>query len=567
MILTRFLTYLPQIHLGLRAKLMVLGASVLIATLILAGMSIYASNQINDAMRLSMKSQMQVSMVNDIRQKQLHALFGALAAKPGNQGNESDNRLIEIVTKSLDNMVEKSARLEKQTANSEVAGAASAAAAHLRELAGRIRAELNGEDSPQSADSFEAYLLASEQKMASDLRSLGGQLSQGNFMAMKINHAAIDLAQKGSIYTAAISLLIVISTLVWIGYSTIRPVRGMTATMLQLAEGDHSVEIPGVGRKDEIGEMSSAVEVFKDNAIRNEQLKAEQKVLEQKAAEEKKQLMRQMADEFEQKVGRLLAEVTSEVERLQGTAQDMAGTAKTANGQAATVAAACEEASANINVVASASQELSQSIRSITEQMDQSRAASSTAVVKADHSRETVAQLVESAQRIGDIVEIINDIASGTNLLALNATIEAARAGEHGKGFAVVANEVKHLANQTAKATEDIQDQVNNIQAVIKVAATSMEEIGSAIGEVNDYTGTVSGAVSEQEAATTEIARNIEMAAQGSQQVTLNIAGVADSTDKTKTAAADISHSATGLADRATELRDEVHDFLMRLSA
>lgn len=564
----RIFEKLPRIQLGLRAKLFVLGAAVLLATLILAGMSIFASNQIKDAMRMSMKSQMQVSMINDVRQKQLQALFLALVAKSGIENGETNKQLTDSINKLLDGIVEKSDRLQKQTVGTKNEETATAVASHLHELAERIRNRLSGaESSPDRTKAFETYLADSERRMETELRTLGGQLRQGSFVAMKVNHVAIALAHNGSIITALISLLIVMSTLVWIGYSTIKPVRGMTSTMLRLADGDLDVDIPGAGRQDEIGEMSGAVQVFKDNAIRNEELKAEQTALEAKNAEEKTQLMRRMADEFEHKVGDLLGEVTSEVDRLQTTAKDMTDTAESANKQAAAVSTASEEAATNVNVVAAASQQLSQTIQGITEQMVQYQDASKTAVSKAEHSKETVDQLVESAQRIGEIVEIITEIAASTNLLALNATIEAARAGEQGKGFAVVANEVKHLANQTAKATEDIKAQIDNIQSVIGVAATSMEEVGTAIGQVNEYTATVSSAVGEQEAATSEIAENVEQAAKGTQSVNQNNAGVAAATERTRSAASDISMSAEQLADRAGKLRGEVHEFLSQLSA
>ncbi|HZD26489.1 MAG TPA: HAMP domain-containing methyl-accepting chemotaxis protein [Alphaproteobacteria bacterium] len=557
-----------SIQIGITGKLLLLGATVVLATAILAGVSNYATEQIGDAMRLSMKSQMQVAMATDIRQKQLRAMFGALALAESGRSGEAARQQAGAIDAALKTMLEKAERLKSQTAGDANGTAAASVAEHLSGLAARIRRQLaQPEATPEAAAAFAAELLASDSRMEQDLNGLGGALRQGSFIAMKMNHEAIALGKRGSMIAAAVSLLLVLGGLAWVRQTTCKPVRAMTEAMGRLADGDHAVEIPGQGRRDEIGGMAGALQVFRDNAIRTAELEAERQALDRKAAEEKRQLMQRTADAFQAKIGELLATMAEETEQMRATAEGMAKTADGTNAQAGAVASASEEASTNVNLVASASQELSSAIRAITEQMEHSQKASASAVSAADHSRQTVGELVASAQRIGEVIAIISDIADRTNLLALNATIEAARAGEQGKGFAVVAGEVKHLANQTAKATDDIRAQIDTIQSVVQQAAASMEDVGGAVTAVSESAAAVSSAVSQQDAATEEIARNIERAAEGTQEVARNIAGVTKATATTRRAADNLVSGAADLSQQANTLQNETRDFSAQLTA
>ncbi|MFN8760347.1 MAG: methyl-accepting chemotaxis protein, partial [Tagaea sp.] len=345
------------------------------------------------------------------------------------------------------------------------------------------------------------------------------------------------------------------------------PVGAMTGTMRKLADGDLSVDVPSRQNKDELGAMAQAVQVFKDNAIRVRAMEAEQKALEAKAAEEKKRAMQALADEFEAKVGGVVSGVSSSATQLQSSASAMSATAEETSRQATAVAAASEEASTNVQTVASAAEELSSSITEISRQVAESSSITGKAVEDVRRTGETVEALSQAAQKIGDVVKLISDIASQTNLLALNATIEAARAGEAGKGFAVVASEVKSLANQTAKATEEISAQIGEIQSATGASVEAMRGIGDTIAKINQIATGIASAVEEQGAATQEIARNVQQAAAGTGEVSSNISGVTQAAAETGTAASQVKDAAVTLGTQATELRKAVDTFLSEVRA
>jgi len=344
--------------------------------------------------------------------------------------------------------------------------------------------------------------------------------------------------------------------------SIIGPVTAMTGAMGELAAGNNAVEVPGVGRKDEVGTMAGAVQIFKENAIERERLEADQEQQKIRAEQEKRDALNKMADDFQAAVGHVIQSVSAAATEMQASAQAMSRTAEQTSSQATTVASASEEAASNVQTVASAAEELSSSINEIARQVSSALSANKDAVSKADRSEQTVQELVTSAQKIGDVVELISDVAEQTNLLALNATIEAARAGDAGKGFAVVASEVKNLANQTARATEEIREQIANIQDVAEGAATSIRDIGKSISIVSDNTTSVSAAVEEQDAATQEIARNVEQAAAGTQEVAANVSLVTQGAAETGSAATQILGAAEELAKQSEVLSAEVSKFL-----
>jgi methyl-accepting chemotaxis protein len=348
--------------------------------------------------------------------------------------------------------------------------------------------------------------------------------------------------------------------------SIVNPIAAMTAAMRQLAAGEMATEIPARERRDEIGAMAKSVQVFKDSMLEAERLRAEQQA-EQQRQLERAQRVEASVGSFEKVIAEVVNTVSSAATELETTAQSMAATSEETTRQSTTVAAASEQATQNVQTVATATEELSASIKEISQQVSQSTRMIGEAVTQADTSNVQVQGLAEAAQKIGDVVKIINDIAGQTNLLALNATIEAARAGEAGKGFAVVASEVKALANQTARATEEIGGQVRAIQEATGTSVESIRGIAATIGRVNETATAIASAVEEQGAATQEISRNVQQAAQGTQEVSGNIAGVSQAAQQTGAAAAQVLASAAELAKNGETLKVRVDAFLREVRA
>jgi methyl-accepting chemotaxis protein len=346
-----------------------------------------------------------------------------------------------------------------------------------------------------------------------------------------------------------------------------RPIGAMTTAMGVLANGDTTVQIPAVGQKDEIGTMAAAVQVFRDNMIENERMRAEQEAAKKRAEAERRRAMLDLADRFEASVGQVAGAVTSAATELQATAKSLSETAEETSQQSNAVASAAEEMTQNVQTVAAATEELSSSIREISNQVTESTRIVGSAVTQADDTNGKVKALSEAAQKIGDVVTLINEIAAQTNLLALNATIEAARAGEAGKGFAVVASEVKNLATQTAKATEEIAGQVRSIQDATGTSAQAIEHIAVTINRVSEISTAIAGAVEEQGAATQEIARNVQEASSSAAEVSNNITGVTAASEQTSAGSAQVLTAASELAQNGEKLRHEVGVFLATVRA
>ncbi|HYD68209.1 methyl-accepting chemotaxis protein [Azospirillum sp.] len=346
-----------------------------------------------------------------------------------------------------------------------------------------------------------------------------------------------------------------------------RPVAASVDSLKRLADGDTTVAIHGLERKDEIGAIAGTMQVFKENLIRNHRMEEEAKLAEQRAAEEKKRTMNQLADRFESSVKGVVGAVSSSATQLQGNAQSMSSVAEETTRQASAVAAATEQASANVQTVAAAAEELAGSIAEIARQVEESARITQTAVEEAERTNTMVEGLADAAQKIGTVVQLINDIAGQTNLLALNATIEAARAGEAGKGFAVVASEVKSLANQTAKATEDISSQVMAIQKETMDAVGAIRSIAETVQKVNQIATGIASAVEEQTAATGEISRNVQQAAVGTTEVTRNISGVNQAALEAGGAANEVLRAASDLTTQSATLARQVDDFIRTIRA
>ena len=343
-----------------------------------------------------------------------------------------------------------------------------------------------------------------------------------------------------------------------------RPIAALTGVMTTLAGGDSSVAVPGTTRGDELGDMSRAVEVFKDNLIKAAELSRAQRA-EEEARLARSSALTALTDEFGRDIDEVVHHLADSATQMQSDARAMSTTAEETNRQASAVASASEEASTNVQTVASAAEELAASIAEISRQVAKSNEVARKAVTDAAHTNASVEGLATAAQKIGDVVKMINDIAGQTNLLALNATIEAARAGEAGKGFAVVASEVKSLATQTAKATEDITAQIASIQSATGGAVQAIKQISSTIGQISEISTSIASAVEEQGAATKEIARNVQQASVGTNEVSSNIVGVSQSAGETGQVANHVLAAAQSLSERADKLNSRVETFLTKI--
>jgi methyl-accepting chemotaxis protein len=354
----------------------------------------------------------------------------------------------------------------------------------------------------------------------------------------------------------------------FIARGIIRPLAGLTSGMKELAAGNFDVVLPGLDRKDEVGDMAHAVSEFKVKAEQKARDEAEAKIRQDEVvARQRKEDMQKLANGFEEAVGAIVHTVSTASSELETAARTMTSQADHAQELATTVAGASEEASANVQSVASATEELSSSISEISRQVQESTRMAGAAVDQAHNTTARVSELSKAATRIGDVVELINTIAGQTNLLALNATIEAARAGEAGRGFAVVASEVKALAEQTSKATGEISQQISGIQSATEDSVGAIREISGTIEKLSEISATIAAAVEEQGAATQEIARNVQQAATGTHQVSANITDVQRGAAETGSASSQVLSAAQTLSTDSGRLRSEVSKFLASVRA
>jgi methyl-accepting chemotaxis protein len=463
----------------------------------------------------------------------------------------------------------------------------------MKKSASEFAAEVEGADIPAAAKAELTQKLADYQRdffawmdtalaLAGELNAMSESFSSIEPVIEQISKAVNDIradaersneAERDSVqWQMEIAILLIASIVVGagllIGRSVSKPLSAMTAAMIELAKGNFAVVLPGLGRPDEIGEIAQAVETFKVNAERKARDEAEAKIRQdQFAAKQRKADMIKLADDFETAVGEIIETVSSASTELEASASTLTSTAVRSQDLTTKVAAASEEASTNVQSVASATEELTSSVNEISRQVQESARIAREAVDQARSTNDRVGELSKAAARIGDVVELINTIAGQTNLLALNATIEAARAGEAGRGFAVVASEVKALAQQTAKATGEIGQQITGIQAATQESVNDIRAISGTIEKLSEISSTIAAAVEEQGAATQEISRNVQQAAQGTVQVSSHITDVQYGAGETGSASAQVLSAAQSLSGESNRLKLEVGKFLTSVRA
>ncbi|MGO3934305.1 methyl-accepting chemotaxis protein [Rhodopseudomonas pseudopalustris] len=394
------------------------------------------------------------------------------------------------------------------------------------------------------------------------------QNDQGAAAATQDARNSYSSAWTNTMVLATISIVIGIAAVLFVTLRIAAGLANLNRALAAMAAGDLKVVIPGADRNDEIGDMASNVVKIRENSEQAARHEAELVAEQQRVgAEQRKAAMHRMADDFEAAVGEIIETVSSASTELEASADTLASTADRAQSLATVVAAASEEASTNVQSVASATEEMSSSISEISRQVQSSARIAGEAVDQARHTNDRVAELAKAANRIGDVVELINTIAGQTNLLALNATIEAARAGEAGRGFAVVASEVKALAEQTAKATGDIGQQIASIQSATHESVEAIQAIGTTIARMSEIAATIASAIEQQGAATQEISRNVQQAAAGTHEVSANICTVQHGATDTGAASSQVLTAAKALSRDSNRLKLEVSKFLNTVRA
>ena len=554
---------------SLRARLLALDALKFVLVSTIAGLGIWAASALvslmheQSAMQTALRNQLEADMMHDaLRSDVLAALLSAARGERDAQAEIEADLAEHGATFQKSFAANRAAELPPAVQQA-LAAVEAPLAAYLAQARAVTLAAFSAPDEAQGQlDEFTARFKQLEGAMS----DVTDRIEAANDALTQSGEALAGLVQPLLLGAALLALLICAGAVLHVARAVVRPLAEMTEAMGRLAAGALDVAVPAQARRDEIGAMAAAVQVFKDNAIERIRLEQAQDA-ERRAKERRIETVARLVADFEAEISAIARGLASAAVELQATAQTLTGSAERGAARAGSVAAASEEASANVQTVATAAEEMSASVAEIIQQVGRSRDVAHQAAQEAERTDGTVQGLVGGAQKIGEVIQLISSIASQTNLLALNATIEAARAGEAGRGFAVVANEVKALADQTTKATSDIAEQVQAIQGVSNEAASAIRGIGGVVAQMNEIASAIASAVEQQGAATQEVARNVQEAARGSQEVSENIVEVERAARETGGAAAQVLDASGALARQSEDLKSRVSQFIEGIRA